>query len=146
MTDDFRLLCAYEQTRWRVLLPNGLVVLGLDAPAPLLLRGAGIITGWNPASEIRSLAANEEANRALRQSLEEAGATLFPTVAGEGAWEEPGFAAVDLGREVLVRFGARWEQNAVVWFDETGRASLVVTRSGFCGRRIGDAVTPFTSA
>ena len=146
MSDDLGLLRAYESTCWRVSLPDGAVVLGLDTPAPPLLRGTGIITGWNPESVIRSRSANEAANLALRQSLLSAGATLFPALAGEGVWEEPGFAVAGLGRGTLVQFGERWGQNAVVWFDAAGQASLAVTRSGFCGRRVGDAIIPFTSA
>ena len=137
---DQQLLAAYRATRWRVDFPQGPEVLQLDALAPAALRPGGFVTGYNPASVQQDPSQNEAANVSLYQALVAAGAVVSPAVSGEGEWQEPGFAATGLKREALVNLGQQWGQNAIVWVDATGRPTLVATRSGFCGRKVGDAI------
>ena len=137
---DADLLRAYRETTWTVTLPSGAVRVRIGEPAPVALAGTGIITAYNPRSEPRSGSKNIAANLALRRELEARGARLYPSTAGEGKWEEPGFAAVGLTRDGLAEIGARFEQNAIVWIDPAGVPVLVATRSGFCGYGTGESI------
>ncbi len=143
---DLDLLAAYRATTWTLALPQGLCYLRLTDHVPIHPRPLGIITAYNPASELRTPEENRAANRALLRELEEAGADAYPAVAegtGEEAerWREPGFAVAGLPKEALVALGERHGQNAIVWVDREGRATLVVTRSGFCGRGVGEVLS-----
>ena len=137
---DADLLRAYRETSWTVALPPGAVRVRIGEPAPDALVGAGIVTAYNPRSEPRFGSENFAANLALRRELERRGARLYPSAAGEGKWEEPGFAAVGLTRDGLVKIGARFEQNAIVWIDAAGVPVLVAARSGFCGYGTGESI------
>lgn len=136
--DDPELLHAYRTTTWTVHLSSGTVHVRPNNAVPLQLpRPLAIITAYNPASEIRSKAENEAANRRLSLALQHAGARCFPAVAGgtgpeADRWTEPGFAVAGLLRAQVVALGEQFGQNAIVWIDAPG-AELLVTRPGFCG-------------
>lgn len=143
-SDDLDLLAAYRATTWTLELPDGPFRLRLTEPVAVL-RPLGIITAYNPASVLCTEAENRAANLELQRELEAAGVVIYDVVAAstgeEGErWTEPGFAVAGLPREVLVSLGERYGQNAIVWVDEEGRATLVVTRPGFCGRGVGEVL------
>jgi hypothetical protein len=137
---------AYRATTWTVWLPSGTVELRLgDAIGEPLLRCAGIVTAFNPASALQPLAENRRANRALEQHLHLHDLEFFPTEAsGTGPdadlWVEPGFAVRTDEPGVVVALGVRFAQNAIVWIDAAGTPSLIVTRAGFCGLQPGDTL------
>ena len=142
--DDTALLDAYRATTWIIAAPAGEVQFRL-APSPLAVHSLGIVTAYNPASVLQPDHINTAANRRLREELDDAGAEVFSAVAmGTGPnpdqWVEPGFAVSGLRREMLIALGARYGQNAILWIDERGCPSLIVTRPGFAGHAVGDAI------
>jgi hypothetical protein len=139
---DDALLNAYRSTRWRVRTPSGTLSLQIGAPFPL--TDLGIVTACNPRSTIRTRAENRTANRRLLRRLRRSGARFcFASAGGVGPqaaqWREPGFA-VELGRTELVALAGEFGQNAIVWVPRSGVATLVVTREGFAGQRVGAVV------
>lgn len=145
---DAELLAAYRATTWTVAAGGAAAPLRLGEPAPLPapLLPAGIVTAYNPASEPRPEAENRAAQERLRDALLRAGARLAPTVAGgtgpdADQWAEPGFLASGIGRDALVEVAGRFGQNAIVWIDRAGAATLVATRAGFCGATPGDPLS-----
>lgn len=155
---DTELAAAYRATEWTLTLPDARQLrLRLPPAAPPpdpALRGVAIITAYNPASDPQtSAAANRAADVRLRARLS-APLTraphrlrVFPALAsGNGAdaarWDEPGYAVAGIDRCDAVALGAEFGQNAIVWIDAAGAASLVVTRDGFCGRQSGETLHP----
>jgi hypothetical protein len=137
------LLAAYAATAWRVDLPAGATWVRPGAAADPALRPAGIVTAHNPASDPETTERqNRSAQAALLRELRLRRISFFPALAipsGPNAerWTEPGFAVVDVDREMAVGLGARFGQNAIVWIDRAGHVSLVATRAGFCGANPG---------
>ena len=157
---DAELLRAYGDTTWTVTLPDARELLLRLPPAPPpdpALFGAAIITAYNPASRAHSAADNRAADLALRERLADLPAQhpeqvhIHPALAhGTGAhaeqWDEPGYAIRGIPRSTAVALGADFGQNAIVWIDAAGCATLVVTRSGFCGRAQGEVLHPSPAA
>jgi hypothetical protein len=157
---DAELLRAYGETEWTITLPDARELRLRLPPAPPpdpALFGAAIITAHNPASRLHAAADNQAADLALRAHLAALHAQdpeqvhIHPALAhgtGEHAaeWDEPGYAVVGIPRCTAVALGEEFEQNAIVWIDAAGRATLVVTRSGFCGCPTGEALHPSPAA
>ena len=106
----------------------------------------GIVTAYNPRSELLAPAQNRDAHRRLRSRLLGAGAKILPTLALDGdgrsrEWNEPGYLALEITRELLTEIAHALGQNAIVWVDHTGIPTLVAVRPGFCGARPGDILT-----
>jgi len=125
--------------------PDGPLVVRPGAPAPAPLRPSGIVTAFNPASRPLSLDANLRADAALRARIDAPGLPAHRTLAhGSGdeaaAWDEPGWCLTGDVRPVVVRLGADFGQNAIVWIDPAGEVTIVCTRDGFCGARVGEVL------
>lgn len=142
------LLAAYRATEWTVQTPGEFLTVRMDGARPdPLLRPAGIVTAYNPASIAATPEANAAADTELLRHVRSLGVPFRRCVArGTGpddeAWEEPGYALLGDVRPLLVELGLVFGQNAVVWIDENGAVSLVCTRSGFAGSRPGQKIAP----
>lgn len=143
---DDELLEAYRDSVWTVEMPAGTLDVRLDGPpADPQLRPAGIVTAYNPASISRSAEENRAADQELMRHVRSLGVPFRRTSAngtgpGAGAWEEPGFLLLGDVRPLVVELGLVFGQNAVVWVDAAGAASLVCTRAGFAGRLPGQKI------
>ena len=140
--NDARLLDAYLSACWTVDAPGGSLRVEPGSPAPAALRPAGIVTAWNPASLPHSLEENRRADAELGACLAAQGLSAWRTQSQgadlDPAWEEPGWCLAGADRDVVVRMGARYGQNAVLWIDASGAVSVVCSRQGFCGAAPGD--------
>jgi hypothetical protein len=136
------LVQAYRSAVWTVELPAGSVEVRLDdVPADPQLRPSGIVTAYNPASIASTAEQNRDADQELLRHVRSLGVPFRRTTArGGDGWEEPGFLLLGEVRPLLVELGLVFGQNAVVWIDEGGAASLVCTRSGFAGRLPGQKI------
>ncbi|HKP75832.1 MAG TPA: DUF3293 domain-containing protein, partial [Longimicrobiaceae bacterium] len=68
-------------------------------------------------------------------------AALRTTARGaDPAWDEPGWCIAGPVREIAVSLAAELGQNAILWIGEAGEVTIVCTRDGFCGARVGQAV------
>ncbi|HEX6912210.1 MAG TPA: DUF3293 domain-containing protein [Longimicrobium sp.] len=146
VVSEAELLEAYRHTVWTVEMPAGTLDVRLDGPAAdPQLRPAGIVTAYNPASIARTPDENRAADQELMRHVRSLGVQFRRTVAqgtgpGAGQWEEPGFLLLGDVRPLVVELGLVFGQNAVVWIDSTGAASLVCTRAGFAGRLPGQKI------
>jgi hypothetical protein len=127
--------------------PDGPLTVRPGKPAPVPLRPSGIVTAFNPASRLLPRDANLRADAALRVRLDALGLPAHRTLArGTGdhapAWDEPGWCVAGDARAAVVRLGAELGQNAVVWIDAAGEVTIVCTREGFCGARVGEVLLP----
>ena len=126
--------------------PDGPLTVRPGEPAPAPLRPAGIVTAFNPASRPLTPDANHRADAALRARIAALGLSAHRTLAhGTGddaaAWDEPGWCVTGDVRDIVVALGAEFGQNAIVWIDAAGEVTIVCTRDGFCGGRIGDVLS-----
>lgn len=144
---DAELLDAYRQTVWTVEMPAGTLDVRLQGggAADAQLRPAGIVTAYNPASIARTPDENRTSDLDLMRHVRSLGVPFRRTLAqgtGPGAeqWEEPGFLLLGDVRPLVVELGLVFGQNAVIWIDATGAASLVCTRAGFAGRLPGQKI------
>jgi len=127
--------------------PGGPLAVRPGEPAPAPLRPSGIVTAFNPASRPLPPGANLRADAALRARLGALGLPAYRTLAhGTGddaaAWDEPGWCVAGDVRAEVVRLGAEFGQNAIVWIDTSGEVTIVCTREGFCGARVGEVLLP----
>jgi len=132
---------------WTVRAPDGPLAVRHGEPAPAPLRPSGIVTAFNPASRPLPPGANLRADAVLRARLGAPGLAAHRTLAhGTGddadAWDEPGWCVIGDVRAEVVRLGADFGQNAVVWIDAAGEVAIVCTREGFCGARVGAVLLP----
>lgn len=140
---DPDLLEAYGRTVWTVEGPAGALEVRLDGtPADPSLRPAGIVTAYNPASIARDADENRAADQELLKHVRALGVPFrrSQALSPDGEWDEPGFLLMGDVRPLLVEMGLVFGQNAVVWIDPTGQASLVCTRAGFAGRLPGQKI------
>jgi hypothetical protein len=144
---EAELLDAYRQTVWTVEMPAGTLDVRLQGggAADAQLRPAGIVTAYNPASIARTPDENRTSDLDLMRHVRSLGVPFRRTLAqgtGPGAeqWEEPGFLLLGDVRPLVVELGLVFGQNAVIWIDATGAASLVCTRAGFAGRLPGQKI------
>lgn len=129
---------AYRQARYRVRLPDGVLLLAIGAlPARERLRLQRatrmqrrwiFLTPCNPASRRVSRAENRQRLDALRR-LVRAHRWRHFTAAGvdpRGRWpEEPGFLLIDAPLAETRRLGLRFGQNAIVTGTPRGDAKLI---------------------
>lgn len=142
---DPELLSAYQHTVWSIDAPDGRVTARSGTPAPAALRPSAIVTAYNPASRPRNPEQNQRADQALLGRIRALGLHPWRTLAhGAGddasAWDEPGWCLPGDTRAAAVLLGRDFGQNAIVWTDADGTVSIVCTREGFCGARMGEAV------
>lgn len=114
--------------------------------APAALRPSGIVTAFNPASQPRDEDENRRGNAALRDRIAALESSVLRVLArapgDDRAWDEPGWCVTTADRDALVALGAEFGQNAIVWIGDAGEVSLVCTRDGFCGARVGEVLDP----
>ena len=140
------LLEAYRRTVWTVEMPAGTLEVRLERPAAdPQVRPGGIVTAYNPASIARTPDENRAADQELMRHVRSLGVPFRRTLAqgtgpGDDQWEEPGFLLLGDVRPLVVELGLVFGQNAVVWVDAAGAASLVCTRAGFAGRLPGQKI------
>lgn len=142
---DPELLAAYRATAWSVEAPGGRVTVRPGTVAPAALCPSAIVTAYNPASRPHSTEHNERADHALRVRVRALGLHPWrtqPHGTGEdaAAWDEPGWCLPGDTREVATELGRDFGQNAIVWIDAAGQVSMICTRDGFCGARVGEVV------
>lgn len=142
---DRELVAAYLATAWTVDSPGGALRVRPGETAPPALRPSAIVTAYNPASHRRSADENRRADEALRARIATAPHAAWRTHPRDAddpshAWYEPGWCLVGEVRDEAVGLGAEFGQNAIVWVDGDGAVSIVCTRDGFCGARIGERI------
>lgn len=140
---DRALLDEYLATTWAVWSGSGAPLeVRPGARAPSALSPSAIVTAYNPASELRDEGENARADEALRARLDALDVRVSRTVAkgSDPRWTEPGWCALALPRDAAVALAADFGQNAIVWIDAAGEVTIVVTREGFCGARVGEIV------
>jgi len=139
---DRDLLAAYRTTTWTVETADEDLLVRPGQSAPVPLRPSAIVTAYNPASRAASPAANRRADAALRARLDALHLPALRTLAhgSSPAWDEPGWCIPGPVREIAVSLAAGLGQNAIVWIDAAGDVTIVVTRDGFCGARVGDVI------
>jgi len=125
-------------------MPQGALTVRPGRPAPAPLRSSGIVTAFNPASRLLPRDANLRADAALRARIDALGFSAYRTLAhGTGedpaTWDEPGWCVATVLAKVI-RLGAEFGQNAVLWIDGAGEVTIVCTREGFCGAKVGEGV------
>jgi hypothetical protein len=130
---------------WAVEMPWGALIVRPGHPAPSPLRPSGIVTAFNPASRPLTPDANLRADFALRARIGALGLSAHRTLAlGTGddaaAWDEPGWCLTGDVRDEVIRLGAEFGQNAVLWIDGAGEVTIVCTRDRFCGARVGEVL------
>jgi hypothetical protein len=129
---------AYRTTHFVVKGANPFVLrIGVKSGPLLSLYGETLsdrcayLTACNPYSELLSDSANAERQERLERDLETQGWKFFPG-SGEhpsGDWPgEPSFLVLGMSREEAKTFGARYEQNAIVWCGADAVPELVVLR------------------
>lgn len=139
MLDD-DLIAAYRATAYTVLLPDGEIVVRVDAPNPPLdrllaalgARTAVFVTAWNPRSRSRPQAENEAAAARLADEAAARGWRSLPQEGrgDDGVWPaEPGLLLLDLGPAEALALAERHGQNAVVWCEVGAAARLLLTPS-----------------
>jgi hypothetical protein len=142
---DRGVLAAYLATTWTVESPGGPLRVRPGEPAPPALRPSAVVTAYNPASHRRSADENRRADEALRARIAARGHAPRRTLARGNddpscAWDEPGWCIAGEVRDDAVRLGAEFGQNAIVWVDAAGAVSILCTRDGFCGARVGEVL------
>jgi hypothetical protein len=123
---------------------DGILSVRPGTAAPAGLRPSGIVTAFNPASQPRDEDANRRADAELRDRFAALEAPVFHVLArapgDDRAWDEPGRCVLTGDRDALVALGESFGQNAIVWIGDAGEVSLVCTRDGFCGARVGEVL------
>ena len=123
---------------------DGILSVRPEMVAPIALRPSGIVTAFNPASHPRDEDANRRGDDELRGLVAALDVPVLRVLArapGEDrAWDEPGWCVLTADRDALVALGSRFGQNAIVWIGDAGEVSLVCTRDGFCGARVGEVL------
>lgn len=135
--DREALLAAYRATRYVVLDGDREIAARIDArdagiDALLARTGAEsgtFITAWNPRSEAKTRAENDQANREMAAALAAAGRRWLPHVGrGEGSgWAEQGFFVLDLPEPAAIELAERFGQNAVMQVERGQPARLLLS-------------------
>jgi hypothetical protein len=138
MEIDQALLDDYRAASYSVDADGERIELRVDTHCPALdavlrRRGAdrwAMMTAYNPRSDVRPDAENEEAQRALEAAL--AGFTLLPSVGGstDGRWSEPGVLAIGIDEALARDLMRRFAQNAYLVGRAGGVVELRVTEDG----------------
>jgi hypothetical protein len=129
---------AYLATEYRVGAPSPFrLVIGQRHPdlAALLDRTratcAAVLTAWNPYSELRSRAANDEAQQALVADLDRRHLIHFQAcgVDPTGKWApEESRLILDIDLALTGQLCARFRQNGAVWAKSDAMPMLLLSR------------------
>ena len=129
------LIAAYKSTLFQTHVGDELVTLRVGEECLALqevfeqhnVNSACYITAYNPYGRLLTKQENEDRNARMRTKL----ASLYPIFDGVGVdpnseWEgEASFLALGASKDVSLALGEAWEQNAVVFVDETVTVSLL---------------------
>jgi hypothetical protein len=127
---------AYLDTSYRARAPQGVITIRIGETLPALdalLDAAGVrtwafVTAWNPRSQRVPLAANEAAQRRLREHVAAAGWTSYvgAGVPARADWDpEPSLLVLGVSLDAARSLGEAFEQNAIVAGERGGPARLV---------------------
>jgi len=125
--DDTRLLellHAYLDARYRWQHRDDWhdIVIGLPAPGlDLRYPGAasfGVISAWNPMSELRSATENRRADKALEAELRTLGVAHMPAFASaaDRSWREPSWIVLDMPVDDFDALARRYGQLGTLWW------------------------------
>lgn len=131
------LIAAYKNTLFKAYVGDEVITLRVGQPCPELQEvfeqhnetAACYITAYNPFGRLLTKQENEVRNARLQSELTAAhhvfnGIGVDPT----GEWEgEASFLALGASKDVSLALAEAWEQNAVVFVDETLSVSLLFT-------------------
>jgi hypothetical protein len=132
------LIAAYKNTLFQAHVDDDVITLIVGQQCPALqavfvrhnVTSACYITAYNPFGRLLKRQENEARNTRLQAEL----AALYPVFEGvgidpAGEWEgEASFLALGASEDVSLALADVWEQNAVVFVDETVTVSLLFTR------------------
>lgn len=133
------LIEAYKRTQYLVHTKDGILALRVGQPSEELADlihaaqavGGAFITAENPFSQPLTADENKVRQGCLREDLAGFGALV---VDGAGQGEDPdwpaeaSYAAIGISREQACELGRKYQQNAIVWFDDSGTPELIVLR------------------
>jgi hypothetical protein len=130
---------AYLKTEYRFTAGPGAVTLRIGRRSEELWRiylryglacGA-TITAYNPHGRLRSMGANDAANRRLGGALRSLCRSVFGGTNTEpsGAWpEEQSYFALGVKRDAARTMGIRYHQDAIVWVSADAVPRLLLLR------------------
>ena len=132
------LIAAYKNTLFQANVSDEVITLRVGQKCSELqevfeqhdVKTACYITAYNPFGRLLTKQGNEARNARLLREL----AALYPVFEGVGVdpageWEgEASFLALGVSEDVSLALADVWEQNAVVFVDETFTVSLLFTR------------------
>ena len=132
------LIAAYKSTLFQAHVGDDVITLIVGQKCPELqevfaqhnVTTACYITAYNPFGRLLTKQENEARNSRLETEL----IPLYPIYEGlgvdpNGEWEgEASFFALGASKDASFALAAAWEQNAVVFVDESLSVSLLLTR------------------
>jgi len=132
------LIAAYKNTSFQAHVGDEMITLKVGQQCPALqsvfgqhnVTTACYITAYNPFGRLLTRQENEDRNARMRTKL----ASAYPIFDGvgvdtNGEWKgEASILALGASRDVSLALAEAWEQNAVVFVDETFTVSLLFTR------------------
>lgn len=139
-----RLAGAYLRTTYRVWVSGQVLQLRVgkqDAELARLLReaavrGAALLTAWNPHSQRRDRDWNDSAQARLLAELAQAGYPCLPArnepdpPHGGEDWTEEGVLVLDLTLPAARALASRYGQLAFLWIDTRATPQLIFTAAG----------------
>jgi hypothetical protein len=132
------LIVAYKNTLFQANVSDEVITLRVGQQCPALqtvfeqhnVKTACYITAHNPFGRLLTKPENDDRNARMRTKL----VCVYPIFDGvgvdpNGEWEgEASFLALGASKDVSLALAEEWEQNAVVFVDETLTVSLLFTR------------------
>jgi hypothetical protein len=132
------LIAAYKNTSFQAHVGDEIITLKVGQQCPALqavfeqhnVKTACYITAYNPFGCLLTKQENEDRNARMRTKI----ASVYPIFDGvgvdpKGEWEgEASLLALGASKDASLTLAEAWEQNAVVFVDETLSVSLLFTR------------------
>jgi len=129
------LIAAYKDTSFQAHVGDEMITLKVGQQCPALqsvfgqhnVTTACYITAYNPFGRLLTWQENEDRNARMRTKL----ASVYPIFDGvgvdpNGEWEgEASILALGASKDASLTLAEAWEQNAVVFVDETLSVSLL---------------------
>lgn len=118
----------YKNTRYEIHWNDGIETVLIDAKPKMNKTTIGIITAYNPLSQVLPIEENEARNMILAQKLEAFGCTYFVAYGKDpsGAWEaEKSFAVLGLTKAQITQLAKEFNQHAIVFVEEGMPPELV---------------------
>lgn len=125
--DDTQLLAllhAYLAARYRWRAPADWQDLAIGRPAPLIelhypdAESFGLLSAWNPMSQLRPARENRRADRALKAELAASGLHHVPALARapDHGWREAGWLVSGMPADAFDRLIRRFGQLGALWW------------------------------